>query len=366
MHTFLLLSLLSGMLELGTVLLAYMDGLPVWAILSMALMYQLGNLLCFPGKHRPDLAVWLSLANLGLYGAGLWLENMPPSSVWSIPTFLCVRAVQVALSSLCIQTMRTGRKSACPTWLKRTFRIAGFVLAPLMVLFPHAGMLLCICLPLAASLSERKTSDKDSAPPQAQAVSPKGLSAVMIFHQMHYFAYTYIMPLVAAELTKSIYAAAALYGLTWVVYLLPQWFAERQKNPDPQLFFFVCHAWLSLTMGMLAAAFSLGRIRLGFAAWMLTGLGGGSVFCIKSLTPRSGLHNMTLSENIGHFLGTAAAVLIALAMRNEPGNPLTAKNGPGAMLAGLSCALVLLTLGAAAEHRSKHPGKQTNGTKTAR
>lgn len=357
MKIFLSLSLLSGMLELGAVLWAFTEGLPIWAVLSMALMYQLGNLLCIPGKTRPRLAVWLGLANLALYGAGLWMENTAFTPVWPLPPSLCLRALQIALSSLCIQTVRGEYKAACPTWLKRTFRIAGFVLAPLMVSFPHAGMLLCILLPLGAALSESK-APAPAEPVRDSSPAPKGLSATMILHQMHYFVYTYIMPLTVAALTDSIYAAAALYGLTWVVYLLPQRLEKRLTDRLYRtLFFLLCHGALALTMLLLNEAFSLGNIRLGLAAWLLTGLGGGSVFCIKYLTPLSQKRNMPLSENIGHFLGTAAAVLIALNMSKGPEDLqslLMGAAGLGATLTIYSCIFVMLTLLTALGLCSKH------------
>lgn len=355
MNAFLLLSLLSGMLELGTVLAAFTEGLPMYIVLSLALMYQLGNLLCIPGKRRPKLSVWLSLANLALLGAGLWLEHAGPMAIRPFSPSLWVRGLQVALSSLCIQTLRGEHKAACPTWLKRVFRIAGFLLAPLMVSFPHAGMLLCVLVPLGIALSGRKSPAAGPAPSQDSAPAPKGLSAIMILHQMHYFAYTYVMPLVAIELTHSPYAAAALYGLTWVVYLLPQWFSKRLKYRfDPMIFFFVCHAWLALTMILLSGAFLLGSIPLGLSAWMLTGLGGGSVFCIKDLTPLSRSRNMTLSENLGHFLGTATAVLVATTMSKDSGIPLAATDGLGITLTRLSSILVLLTLIFAMDHCSRY------------
>ncbi len=335
MYVFLLLSLLSGMLEAGVVLAAYAEGLPVWAALAMALMYQLGNLLCVPEKCGRRLVIRLGIINLFVYAAGLWLPSLSLTAAQTALPALCIRGVQVALSSLCIQTVRMEQKSSCPTWLKRSFRIAGFVLAPLMVSFPSASMLLCAALPLAAAISGKDLPEPDKAPVPCGKTPARRISIVMVLHQMHYFVYTYIMPLAAAALTKSLYAAMAMYGLTWVVYLVPQWLAEKRGRYDPRRLFFICHTYLAIVMGMLAAAFFSGNIWMGTAAWLLTGLGGGSVFCIRQLTPRE--CNIALSENIGHFLGTAVALGVAL----------TANPGLGAILTGLSCSFVCLALAAA-------------------
>lgn len=181
-------------------------------------------------------------------------------------------------------------------------------MAPLMIVFLRGMLLLCAVIPLAAVWGE---GDTRGVP--RKAASGKTVSATMIFHQMHYFVYTYTMLLAVLELTQNPYICVIFYAVIWVMYLLPGLAAEERKGYKPRTLFFVCHSFLAVIMGLLTAAFATGNIKVGFCAWMLTGLGGGSVFCIKHLTKRDETCNMTLSENIGHFAGTLVSVAVSLA-----------------------------------------------------
>lgn len=345
MFLFLLLSLLSGVLEIGVILRVYAAGKPMWEILLMGSMYQLGNLLFFPGKIK-----WYLLQALGILNVCLGLVNL----YWDNSVIL---ALQVVLSSLGIQAARAWQKGSCPTWLKRMFRIGGFLLAPLMTIYPREMMLLCAILPLGAVMGSREgrdvaeeailgktisqegvsretipgeTASRETTPGEAisrRVTTGKGVSVTMIFHQMHYFVYTYSMLLAVLGLTHNPYLGAALYALTWVVYLLPGLAADKKKEYNPRILFLIGHLLLAVVMGGLTAAFLTGNLTMGFWAWMLTGLGGGSVFCIGRLTEKDRTCNMTLSENIGHFAGALVPVLVSLAAGPKMYALLTALSG---------------------------------------
>lgn len=322
MFIFLLLSLLSGVLEIGIILWGYAAEMPLWVVLVLGAMYQLGNLLFVPGKLGR-----LQICILGTCCLCFGMVN-PRGE------YIFLTAAQIVLASLCIQAMRARQKGSCPTWLKRLFRIGGFLLAPLMVGYFGEVMLVCILVPLCAALA---VGDKGDVASKVQAAG-KGLSATMIFHQMHYFVYTYVMLAAVLELVQNSWLCVALFALTWGIYLLPGLVADKAGRYHPVTLFFVCHGFLAACMGMLTAAFLTGNIILGLCAWMLTGLGGGSVFCIRCLTKREASCNMTLSENIGHFLGALVSAAVACA----------AGEGVYAVAAALSCLFVCVTLGCAA------------------
>lgn len=315
---FLFLSLLSGVLELGSVWYAWNTGFSTTGILLFALLYQTGNLLCIP-----RLVTRRSIAALGIAGLLLSAGNLFLNS-------LVLLGVEIVIASLCIQAARSKHKSQCPAWLKRTFRIAGFLLAPVFIVSPRLSAALCLSAATAAALSGRQ-----DMPHQVNDVQkPTSLSLVMLFHQMHYFTYTYIMPLSIASLTGSIMAGAISFALTWVVYLLPQTLAEYCGNTAWRRMFFIGHGFLALVMAGLGAAFSLGNTIAVMVFWMLTGLGGGTVFCIKHLTRRYETMDMTFSENLGHTLGPLTAILAI--------NVLTGQET--VILPAISCAFVCLTL----------------------
>lgn len=52
--------------------------------------------------------------------------------------------IQVMAASMCIQMARAAQKNNCPAWLKRSFRIGGFVLSPVMALWPAATLSVCL------------------------------------------------------------------------------------------------------------------------------------------------------------------------------------------------------------------------------
>ncbi len=331
MGMFLMLSMLSGVLEIGVVLYGFTAGMPVGTVLAMAAMYQLGNLLCLPGRIRPFWTGVIGTLNLCLSVANLY---------WKQPV---VMAGLIALSSFGIQMARAGQKAACPTWLKRLFRIGGFLLAPLMTVCPGLLMVFCAGLPLAAVLCRYKTGTS-----VGKEKAGKTLSAVMVFHQMHYFVYTYGLLLYLLGLTGNPKLCAVWFAWTWVVYLLPGWIAERGRRYRPKTLFFVCHSFLAVLMGILTAAVWTDQVRTGFWAWMLTGLGGGSVFCIRRLTVREETCNMTLSENIGHFAGTLVSAGVSFAAGEKAMPVLTALSGIFVCMA-----LAAAAFGIMAEERRK-------------
>lgn len=304
---FLTLSLLSGALELGS--LFYALEIQATVPLLFPLVYQMGNLLFLPAVVTPRRARGLCILGLALAVPGI--------------TGLFLPALLAA--SLCIQAARAEQKSACPTWLKRTFRIGGFLLSPLTAILP--GLILACCLLTAWAALARGSG--------ARASKETTLFPVMVFHQMHYFAYTYIMPAWVLARTGSLLAAAAFFALTWIVYLSPQAAAERAKHISHRAVFFVCHSFLLLVMAAMCIAAALDRPWALTALWVLTGLGGGSVFCIQELTPACRNADMTLSENVGHVLGCLIAVLLSCAVPSRLMIPV---------LTGSSCVFVGLTL----------------------
>lgn len=306
---FLALSLLSGALELGSLFYALEIQAPV--PLLFPLVYQLGNLLFLPSLVTPRRARRLCMPGLALAILG------GQSPALFLPALL--------IASLCVQAARAEQKSACPTWLKRTFRIGGFLFSPLTAVLP--GLILVCCLLMAwAALAQGREGPHSS---QGTALLP-----TMVFHQMHYFVYAYMMP--AWILRKvGIIPAAVAFALTWVVYLIPQVVAEKTGHASYRAMFFACHSFLLLVMAVMCAAAILDQPWALAVLWVLTGLGGGSVFCIRELTPGCRSTDLTLSENVGHVLGCLAAVCLSCVIPDRLIIPA---------LTGCSCIFVGLTL----------------------
>lgn len=323
MISFLILSLLSGVIELGGIYLGITWDLPIHTIIMLPLFYQVGNLLTsiLPSKTSGSIAVTGTVCLLcGIY-------NWHPS-FW-------ILAVQLALCSYCIQIVRLQNKSAYATWLKRIFRIAGFVLSPIMCLKDGQVVILLSIMFCVFSLMKEVLFQKvrDESSPRKEN-KPAKISMVMVFHQLHYFVYTYIIPIYVHQKTGSIAISALLFSLSWVIYLTPQTIAEKLHIIHYKTMFFCCHIFLGLCMAAISISAHFDSVGMVLLFWLLTGFGGGSVFCISHLYKKYASINIDFSENIGHFLGPVIAIFLCHG----------ADRNIFALLPAISCLFVMMTL----------------------
>ena len=295
MCSFLILSGLTGVIELGVVFLGIYLGLPIPAVISLPLFYQLGDVLMgfLPRKWK----------FCGLFSAIALLLGVLLYGKYHYITF----AIQLVLTSYSIQTSRAAHKMACPVWLKRVFRVGGFAVSPIMIIGNGQAVLL-LSIVYCCMLGKKSKLPQISEP--AHNKERKRVSFVMMFHQLHYFVYTYIMPVYMHCLTNSYVLSGLAFAATWIVYLLPQTIVESLKMKRYSLMFFVCHSFLAVCMGMISYSSMLDASLAVLALWLLTGLGGGSVFCIEHLINHDDHQNMELSEKIGHVLGPIVSILL--------------------------------------------------------
>ncbi len=293
MYSFLLLSSLSGIVELGSVFLGIHLGVPIPKVISFPLFYQLGNLMMniIPNKRSVRITLSIIIVILTIFS--------------STKCEYISLSIQLALTSFCIQAARNTYKKKCSVSLKRIFRISGFLFSPLMLLFN--GQLVIIVSAIICLILTQKNVVSLTPHPNYDC---KTISFVMIFHQMHYFVYTYIMPIYLFQITNSYIISGIAFAVTWVVYILPQTIASKYNLTCYSFMFFVCHSFLAICMLMMALASLQENYLLVLLFWLLTGLGGGSVFCIKNLSNRYSQINMELSENIGHSIGPVIAIVL--------------------------------------------------------
>lgn len=295
MLVFLLLSCVSGALETGVLFYGWANSLPWWEVLALALMYQLGNLLSlFVRNRRAALAVSCVVVLLftALY------------ALFQIRWFLFITT---ACCSSSIQIGRSAYKSTCRTWIKRSFRVLGFALSPFAALIMPWFI-------AAAGAAALVAAGSHSSPVKRR--KPFKIYSVMIFHQIHYFVYIYALVLWVLCQNTSITATVILFVAGWAVYILPQAISGRFPQLNRAAMFFVCHTFLSLVMLAITVCAAANLTTAVCGLWILTGLGGGSVFCIESLSPRYERAEMDFSENLGHVLGASLAVILALPLRD--------------------------------------------------
>lgn len=296
MFNFLILSFLSGVIELGVIYLGIVQNFSIYLIIMLPFFYQMGNLMISILPKRKTLDAIFS-----------WTVCFLSIIYYIYPNF-GILAIQLAFSSYCLQLMRVHHKSSCPAWLKRSFRIAGFALSPIMIwgrgqVILLLSSLFCIFLINKDAIVQGENKKMF----QKWNVQITGISMVMVFHQLHYFVYTYIMPILVYKMTESIITSSLVFSVTWIVYLLPQTIAEKLNITNYKKMFFFCHLFLAACMATIAISAYFCNTTIVLLFWLLTGFGGGSVFCIKYLCKKYESINMDFSENIGHFVGPLIA-----------------------------------------------------------
>lgn len=305
---FYLLDLLTGILECGWIAYGTVCGMPLWQILSFPLAYHIGNLFPFPFSVGKKAITFLSAvpACIGIIMlTGITYESC---RFWLICTAL-------ASGSAVLQTVRSNRKNRSSRLLKRLFRVGGFLLAPSAAVIPKTLLILTSVIIIPAAVKY------EGKPGICSIHGQKGFSAVMIFHQMHYFFYAHTV-LAAVSLAfyenmgfSGIAAAAGLFCCTWITYMSVEPIVSRLTSRLTAVFW---GGHISICI-ILAAMSFIRSLPLFTVLWIITGFGGGTVYTISALAKKYGAYNkndMTVSENLGHTFGLLTAVAVS-ALSNE-------------------------------------------------
>ena len=300
---FYLLSLITGVLECGWIAFGAVHSLPLWQILCYPLAYHIGNLFPKPfSLNRKCLAVMGALAFISTC---LTFIGRLSGSVIFVLT-----CISLFLLSTIIQSVRSGLKSEGNRLTKRVFRVGGFVLAPLAAAIPS---IILLASTLVALYSLKNYIGKFKV---TRLKGQSGYSAVMVFHQLHYFFYAHItltaMSLIFVRRTSAcgVIFATLLFCCTWVTYMSVEPLASRLTGSILPVFY-TGHIGVSL---LLLSMSLVTRLPLFITLWVMTGFGGGTVYTISARAKSAMCYDkssMTISENIGHTLGLLSAVGIS-------------------------------------------------------
>ncbi len=284
----------ASLLELGPVLSILQRGGSLTTVLLIALAYQCGNALSswVPDSRFGRLA--LLLTGIALFLAGPEEALAPATLLLSLALQMCRR-----------QVVADDEGCRVPTAMKRSARVAGFLMAPLVPLMA------AMCLPALLSMY-RKTSDRPSRVEEPN-IRRHALLRLMVIHQIHYFLYAYaVLSLVFKSSEGSAVLCAIVFALGWITYLS----AERLWGTWPSKTVFICgHVFVAGCL--LAMYFARSNTTAWSLLWVLTGFGGGSVYCLTRLlrvanVPES---NVARAEDAGHVAGVAAAIGLVAAWR---------------------------------------------------
>jgi len=299
--TYLFLSFISGFVELGTVIYLIQTDQPLYLIALAGIAYQCGVL------FREPFMLSLKQYFLSLVLSATLVPLIPKSNAFLL--------ISIFFLSVGIQGMRgiASETEHISMFLKRSFRIAGFALSGLMTLnaIPYVIFSTLIStIPIVVYAKHRPITKFYFSSKISQ------LGMVMAIHQAHYFCYAYLIPatLITSYGITSPYSGL-LFCIGWVGYL----YAEKIFGLSNLVrTFLIGHALAGSALALIY--FTQGyNLLLFLLLWLLTGFGGGTVYCLRKLhslaIPDSS--DLESSENIGHTIGIVIC-LVTLSVFKTP------------------------------------------------
>lgn len=293
-YFFLFLSLISGLIELGCILLGIHLKLSVMEVIGLGLAYQVGNLVPNPFKLNKTATTIVSLLSTSCFAVTLFTDQY-----WLL-------FAGFALIAAVVQSLRTSYKQKVHTALKRSSRIVGFFLSPL-VNVPFI-LAISVILILGAVFSKYKNQSLEFVKPKLRYIH-----FIMLMQQMHYFCYCYFIAIMIFNLKfiqdlalPPLVSISICFALSWVTYT---WIPLLLKKDTYVKYYIVSHIYL-LAVLLLMALYPESVLLI--VLWILTGFGGGTGYCIEKidlLDSTANSDDMIFIGNLGHILGVAAGMI---------------------------------------------------------
>jgi hypothetical protein len=312
---YLLLSALSGTFELGVILFSLLLGFPLTLTLALGFSYQFGSVV----KDNIRLPSALCYVLLILAAATLRVSSNSP---WLL-------LVVTTLASVSLQTLRDQAvKEGISTTLKRVSRIFGFLIAPLLQSYFTLSMLMALIMLLGIPVLVKRVCSWRISIGKLPDLTRLGL--IMVSHQMHYFSYCYLVPVLFFLMLPAQYIGVA-FVLGWLSYT----FTPLRQMRSNWAAVVTGHVVVAGALVTMFFSHTLGQLELG---WIMSGLGGGTVVSLRHLGLDSGASepSMDLWEGYGHLAGAALSVATVVITR-APKSPLL-------LAMGFASLTIILTL----------------------
>lgn len=297
-EVFLILSFISGFIELGVIFLAIDYSMSILQIIGVGLAYQIGNIIPNPIRINKLYAIMSSIISICILCGSLLYG---------------IRYILFFISIICmssnVQLIRCVVKENISTTLKRSFRIAGFFISILISIELMIIVNIIILIIICRSTIENK---------KIIILKPriKKMSIIMIIHQIHYFSYSYFLIILLRNimLECTLMSISITFILGWISYISISHFLRKDKY---KIYFILGHTFLAIILLLMSYTYNSNEL---IVLWVMTGLGGGTVFCVKKvdLLTKDKLNNddLVFAENIGHILGVVVGML-AYALTNS-------------------------------------------------
>lgn len=294
---YLILSFISGAVELGVILWGIRLGYGVEGIIGLGAAYQLGNLVPNPLRLNKIQCIICELISIFLF---LILYCNVAENLY----FIYFAAVVLFASGL--QWIRNQSKGNASVTVKRLCRILGFSCAP------QIGISSILIFTLIVFLFSIMEKYKGGGVCRKYVFTT--INYIMIAHQIHYFAYSYFILIIFQKaFSSNIEMVAIIFVLGWLTYILVPHFIKGTKY---QYYFIIGHIYLLIVLVLLY----LNRgLHAAIFLWIFTGFGGGTVVCLEKIRKQNKLGNkesLELSENIGHILGVIVGLVCYYSFNN--------------------------------------------------
>lgn len=286
------LAVAASLLELGPLVVLLENKKGIIELLIAGLAYQVGN-----AAPRPAAVSGRYTVTVVAIGAAALLMFLPlGTAAWFVAIALLSWALQVTR-----RKVTAGVTAGLPTTAqKRTARVFGFIAATMASPVWIGGTLFAICV----GVLDMKAVNVTTPPGRRGFGHP--LEWIMVVHQTHYFCYAYAVPLlVALPELGGLPVVGFWFACGWVSYLSAE--ALWRRWPTRRVFI-IGH--LSLAAALMLMSMTATSPWMALAFWIMSGFGGGTVYCLTLLHKHEGLTHDRLerAEDIGHLLGVAVAI----------------------------------------------------------
>ncbi|MGR8922320.1 hypothetical protein ACU8MB_00990 [Rhizobium leguminosarum] len=321
----LLLAAVSSLMELGPIAWLLIASESFTAIIFAGLAYQIGNVASRLQRALP----WPYIFLLSILGA-LALAFFPiASGIWFLGLATLSWALQVVR-----RHFKTEEGADLPsTAQKRTARVAGFVAATLLPCLISLTVVV-LAIGIALTLSPNKITPR----PKRRLGLRHPLEWLMLVHQVHYFAYAYAIPyLLSGPALGNVPMVGIWFACGWISYLSAE---ALWRRFSPPLVFILGHLLLAFILCLLAGTGD--RPLAVVVLWVMSGFGGGTVYCLTLLHHQQGVapERMERAEDLGHMLGVATA-LAAVTLLNWQASDLPLI---GSVCAGIAALIMIILM----------------------
>jgi hypothetical protein len=285
-----MLSSFTGFIEIGIIIFLIKQNFNINQVLIAVLCYQIGCFFSTNIQFRKKTVTALCFFCMGLYALIIMIK-------FSLFIFL----IAFAQTSISLQSIRDSQKTTVSTGAKRIFRVIGFATAPF---FNIPALFVIMVATTSILLLDPNANNQNKF-----NFRPIGYNEfIMIFHQIHYFTYAYFIVIVfLIDFKMNDFFTVLIFVLGWISYLAVPYLLRGRKY---KMYFILGH--LHLTIILISMFLSNSQIFLA-VLWILTGIGGGTVFCIEKILSENKKLDKTglkLAENIGHVGGLFIGIIV--------------------------------------------------------